>query len=582
MVRTVAAFSFIALLTLFTAFAASAQSAREIMDLFGGVMRSAIAQAAQAEWRKLPPAEMACVDQALRNRNSGLQRIIEQGIAPSHPRVSDIRLTCQAQIPEIQRAQSPGWKSAYAVESLSLGSPVSSDSTDYREYRCQPSEQFGGFIRCEKSRKDKERRGQFTVWYSILHSADGRAYYINRYQEPAFWGASEVQDDIQRLARKFGEQPRLTRLPARPGLPNGVLAQWGAVSLQSVSAEGLGLLAQGKSAQSGILADFIGNFRKSVKEGLPIYRIAGGPGFVWIASYDQNGRGTLRFFAVDASAFSSLPGSFPPPKPEIAAAPSPPPTPEIAAAPSSPARTPKEGLEDIRRNAQKGDATAQFKLGTMYASGEGVTKDEIQAVAWFGKAAQLGNADAQYALALRYDNGQGVDKDGSQAVDWYQKAAAQGHQDAAKRLAEASSIVQFARSIATRVEAETITIPNPEMRMRVEEAAARLAVIHDKMPISHLYAVRAEADNAARMLDEYREFRRVSEIAHKRVSVIDAELAQITSDAPIVLEIQDAIKAVKAQQVGSNLRALQDAMERLNKVYDSNRQKLQRWKFDVH
>jgi hypothetical protein len=40
-----------------------------------------------------------------------------------------------------------------------------------------------------------------------------------------------------------------------------------------------------------------------VKEGLPIYRISGGAGLIWVASFDQKGRGTLRFAAVDASAF---------------------------------------------------------------------------------------------------------------------------------------------------------------------------------------------------------------------------------------------------------------------------------------
>ena len=40
-----------------------------------------------------------------------------------------------------------------------------------------------------------------------------------------------------------------------------------------------------------------------MKEGLPIYRISGGAGLIWVASFDQKGRGTLRFAAVDASAF---------------------------------------------------------------------------------------------------------------------------------------------------------------------------------------------------------------------------------------------------------------------------------------
>jgi hypothetical protein len=229
-----------------------------------------------------------------------------------------------------------------------------------------------------------------------------------------------------------------------------------------------------------------------------------------------------------------------------------------------------------------GDAAAQFKLGTMYASGEGLAKDDVQAITWFRKAAEGGNADAQYALGLKYDNGHGVDKDGAQAVDWFQKAAGQGHQGAAKRLAEAASIVQFVRSTASRVQDELMTISSIEVRTQLEEVAARLAAARDTMPLSDLHALRGEADTAVRILDVAKELSRVSEIATRRVAAIEAELAQITSDAPIVLEIKDAIKSVKVEQMGSNLRSLQEALGHLNKLYDSNRKQLQQWKFEVH
>jgi len=57
------------------------------------------------------------------------------------------------------------------------------------------------------------------------------------------------------------------------------------------------------------LVDFIGNFARSAKEGLPIYRISGGAGFLWVASFDPIGRGILRFAALDPSA--PLPSSLP-------------------------------------------------------------------------------------------------------------------------------------------------------------------------------------------------------------------------------------------------------------------------------
>jgi hypothetical protein len=112
-------------------------------------------------------------------------------------------------------------RSVYAVDGVPLGATVRSKSSAYREYKCRPSDQFDGFTWYQKTRKGKERRGSFTAIYSILHSPDGAAVYINRYQEPAFFGESEVDDDIQRYSRKIGEATRITRLPSAPSRCSG-------------------------------------------------------------------------------------------------------------------------------------------------------------------------------------------------------------------------------------------------------------------------------------------------------------------------------------------------------------------------
>jgi hypothetical protein len=196
--------------------------------------------------------------------------------------------------------------SVYVVSGLALGERVQFDSSAYREYECGPSDQFDGFKWCQKTRRGKERRGSFNVTHSILHSRDGSVVYVNRYQEPAFWGPNEADEDIQRYSRKIGEQSRIITLPSRPWLPNGILATWGKVVLEPLDNESLMKLADGgRPTIKGYFIDFIGNFARSAKEGLPVYRLSGGAGFVWVASYDEKGRGTLRFSAVDASAISS-------------------------------------------------------------------------------------------------------------------------------------------------------------------------------------------------------------------------------------------------------------------------------------
>ena len=59
--------------------------------------------------------------------------------------------------------------------------------------------------------------------------------------------------------------------------------------------------------------------------------------------------------------------------------------------------------------------------------GEGVAKDQVEAVKWYRKAAEQNYADAQNNLGLRYANGEGVAKDPVEAVKWFRKAAEQNH-----------------------------------------------------------------------------------------------------------------------------------------------------------
>jgi ribosomal protein L9 len=137
-----------------------------------------------------------------------------------------------------------------------------------------------------------------------LHSRDGNILYINRSQEPAFFNAKEAEVNIQRYSRKIGESPRIMKMPHRGSLPDGLIAVWGKIMLEPLDQESIKILADGKGPRKGLLIDFLGNFARSAKEGLPIYRIDGGPGFIWAASFDQKERGTLRLAAIELSGFS--------------------------------------------------------------------------------------------------------------------------------------------------------------------------------------------------------------------------------------------------------------------------------------
>ena len=84
-----------------------------------------------------------------------------------------------------------------------------------------------------------------------------------------------------------------------------------------------------------------------------------------------------------------------------------------------------EAVNWFRKAADQGNATAQRNLGRMYANGLGITKDETEAVKWCRKAADQGNASAQNDLGVCYQHGQGVTKDEAEAVRFYRKAVEQ-------------------------------------------------------------------------------------------------------------------------------------------------------------
>ena len=190
----------------------------------------------------------------------------------------------------------------YTIDGLAVGTQLNFDDASYRQYRCSPSDQFGDLTWCQKTRKDREPRGS-TAIYSLLHSGDGSILYINRSQEPGVSNPQKAEEEIQQYSRKIGESPRVMKMPHRNGLPDGLIAVWGKVTLEQLDRESIKILADRKGLKKGLLIDFLGNFARSAKAGLPVYRIDGGPGFVWAASFDLKGRGILRLAAVDASRF---------------------------------------------------------------------------------------------------------------------------------------------------------------------------------------------------------------------------------------------------------------------------------------
>jgi hypothetical protein len=207
--------------------------------------------------------------------------------------------------------------SSYVIEGLTLGEQFRPE----RDYQCKPSIQFTDVTWCLRRKPGRAVRGSFVSSTSILQGPNGAIGYVNREVEPAFFGDDDMQTEITRLTAKLGDRARVMRLPQRPGLPNAVIASWGAVELEQLDDDVVETLAGEATPRLGLLVDYLNDIKRSAQLRLPIFRLGGSAGYLWSASSDDGGRGHLRFLIIDASILAPGKASKPaPPAPPAPAA----------------------------------------------------------------------------------------------------------------------------------------------------------------------------------------------------------------------------------------------------------------------
>jgi TPR repeat protein len=419
-------------------------------------------EAAESAWvaeRNRCRTDKPCIRNAYRARIGSLggyaSQISPLAVAQNPPR-----------IPEPPTAR----QMPYIVDGLALGGQVRFGTEAYNQYHCKPSE-YPNLTWCHKEKRESTKHGIATSANSILHTQDGTAVYVNRYIEPAFFGPNEVRTEIDRLSAKFGERAHEFRMPHRDGLPNAVIAVWGAVELKQVDSADASAVASGASLSKGMLVSFLGDIQRSARDGVPVYRLAGGAGYVWAATFSQDGRGVLRFLTIDPSQIvppSIAPASLSPPssvqeweRPSGYASQASPPTatenppalPRTAVAQTStqqeapttdcdtyaasdhdPQRktaglpfdkvNPALAVPACERAVQKypNSSRLAYQLGRAYQA----VKNFDAALSQYHKAADQGYALAQASIGSMYAGGRGVPQDYSEAVAWYRKAADQG------------------------------------------------------------------------------------------------------------------------------------------------------------
>ena len=81
----------------------------------------------------------------------------------------------------------------------------------------------------------------------------------------------------------------------------------------------------------------------------------------------------------------------------------------------------QEELEQLMRDAEQGDAEAQYELAICYRNGSGVEEDLEKYIYWLRLSAEQGWSHAIFRMCLNYAWGTGVEKDIEKAKYWYFK-----------------------------------------------------------------------------------------------------------------------------------------------------------------
>ena len=93
-------------------------------------------------------------------------------------------------------------------------------------------------------------------------------------------------------------------------------------------------------------------------------------------------------------------------------------------------------LQILRPLAEHGNAVAQVKLGYMYLTGNGVSRDRSAAIKWWALGSgEAADGRAAFSVAEAYFKGKdGVEQDYTTAMRYYRIAASQGSAGARNKL----------------------------------------------------------------------------------------------------------------------------------------------------
>jgi TPR repeat protein len=111
----------------------------------------------------------------------------------------------------------------------------------------------------------------------------------------------------------------------------------------------------------------------------------------------------------------------------------------------------KTAFGEFSNLARIGDPRSMYNLGNMHRKGEGTPVDMERAVQLYQSAAERGHALAQNALGIMYATGQGVEPNDIEAYAWFTVSALQGNLEAQKNAERARSLLSESRQASGQI-----------------------------------------------------------------------------------------------------------------------------------
>jgi tetratricopeptide (TPR) repeat protein len=196
----------------------------------------------------------------------------------------------------------PSHAAQYVVDGFTLGDQVLSSNPNYQSYNCRSSDQFADATQCDRVQNKKGKAGPISVSSTLIHAQDGAAIYVMVNAAPVTLSMAIVQKEIQDLSRAIGASPAtVTWFTQNAKAPTSLIVTWGDVKLEELKGGSLDAGRSGKDPDLGMIVYPLGDPALSYQYyDLPMYRIGGGPGYVYSASFDAAGQGHRQYVAIDA------------------------------------------------------------------------------------------------------------------------------------------------------------------------------------------------------------------------------------------------------------------------------------------